>query len=147
MRKVIVIVVLFIASSAAAADFPTWMKGSWRTTLGGAKVEEHWTSAEGGLMLGTNRTINSKGKTSFEFIRIQEKDGVVAYIAMPGGGKATTFPLKSLTSSRVVFENLKHDFPQRVIYWKDAKRLCARVEGTMNGKLEGEEWCWDSFTP
>ena len=136
------IVVFFAASTSLAADFPTFMTGSWRTNLGGAKVEEHWTDAEGGLMLGTNRTISSKG-ASFEFLRIQKKDGVVSYIAQPAGNPATVFPVKSLTDQRVVFENLKHDFPQRVIYWRDGARLCARVEGTMNGKLEGEEWCWE----
>jgi hypothetical protein len=43
---------------------------------------------------------------------------------------------------RVVFENPAHDFPQRVIYWKDGNDLCARIEGTMNGKAESEEWKW-----
>ena len=47
-----------------------------------------------------------------------------------------------LTASRVTFENLQHDFPQRVIYWRNGKRLCARVEGTINGKVEAEEYCW-----
>ena len=132
---------------AAAAAFPTFMKGSWRANLGGATVEEHWTSADGGLMVGMNRTVAPDGKTSFEFLRIQKKDGVVAYLAMPGGGPLTKFPLKSLTDSRVVFENVKHDFPQRVIYWRKNAQLCARVEGMMKGKLEGEEWCWDRITP
>ena len=137
------LILLLTASTAAAADFPTWMTGSWRAQLGPAQVEEHWTTADGGLMLGTNRTVGPKGKTSFEFLRIQEKDGKLAYVAQPGGNPATIFPMKSLTKSRVVFENLKHDFPQRVIYWRDGERLCARVEGTMEGKVEGEEWCWE----
>jgi uncharacterized protein DUF6265 len=132
---------------AAVTVFPAFMKGSWRANLGGAKVEEHWTSGDGGLMVGMNRTVAPDGKTSFEFLRIQEKDGALAYLAMPGGGPETAFPLKSLTKSRVVFENVKHDFPQRIIYWRKEKQLCARVEGMMNGKLEGEEWCWDRFTP
>lgn len=144
--RIFTILFFFAATTATAADFPSWMTGSWRANVGGAKVEEHWTTAEGGLMIGSNRTIPPKGKTSFEFLRIQEKDGVLAYHAQPGGRPPTVFPLKSLTSSRVVFENVKHDFPQRVIYWRDGARLCARVEGMMNGKLEGEEWCWTRIT-
>jgi len=140
-------IVILVATAATAADFPSWMAGSWRANVGGAMVEEHWTTAEGGLMLGTNRTVRPKGRTSFEFLRIQEKDGVLAYHAQPGGRPATVFPLESLTSSRVVFENKKHDFPQRIIYWRDGARLCARVEGTMKGKLEGEQWCWDRLRP
>ncbi len=30
---------------------------------------------------------------------------------------------------RVVFENTAHDFPQRIIYWKDGNDLRARIEG------------------
>ena len=48
-----------------------------------------------------------------------------------------------MTATRVVFENLSHDFPQRIIYSRKGKQLCARIEGTLQGKEEGEEWCWD----
>jgi hypothetical protein len=45
--------------------------------------------------------------------------------------------------ANVAFENLQHDFPQRIIYWmeKDGS-LRAKVEGTMNGKAASEEWSW-----
>jgi hypothetical protein len=46
----------------------------------------------------------------------------------------------------VEFENLAHDFPQRIIYWRADKNLCARVEGTIRGEKEGEEWCWSPAT-
>jgi hypothetical protein len=42
--------------------------------------------------------------------------------------------------SRVVFENLAHDFPQRVIYWKEGDVLAARVEGALRGRERSEEW-------
>ena len=43
---------------------------------------------------------------------------------------------------RVVFENPTHDFPQRIIYWKDGADLRARIEGTQNGKEGSQEWRW-----
>ena len=131
--------VLLVSSAALAADFPAWMAGSWKN----AGTEEHWTTPAGGLMVGMNRSMRPNGKAFFEFLRIEQKDGKLAYVAMPGGRPATVFPMKSLTRSRVVFENFTHDYPQRVVYWRDGKRLCARVEGTVKGKLEGEEFCWD----
>ena len=42
-----------------------------------------------------------------------------------------------MTGSEIVFENLKHDFPHRIIYRKTADGVAARVEGTMNGKRQG----------
>jgi len=123
---------------SAAISFPVFMTGSWKTT----GVEEHWTSADGGVMLGVGREIRN-GKTSFEFMRIEKQNDTLVYQAMPNGTAPTPFTLKSMTKDRVVFENFQHDFPQRVIYWRKGAKLCARVEGMIQGKSEGDEWCWE----
>ena len=136
------IAILLFAASAQAADFPTFMTGAWHGTFGGTVVDEQWTNANGGVMLATSRTISPKGKTTFEFLRIEQRNGTLVYLAMPQARPETPFALKSMTATRVVFENLDHDFPQRIIYWRDGAKLCGRVEGTRHGKLEGEEWCW-----
>ena len=141
-KTAIVLSVIGMAASAAADEFPSFMAGTWSLSNGGVVVEEHWTDARGNLMVGMNRTTKDEGKASFEFLRIEKRDGKLAYVAMPSGKEPTVFPLKSLTSSRVTFENLAHDFPQRIIYWRDQDRLCARVEGDLGGKIGGEEWCW-----
>jgi len=133
---------LLALSTPAFAAFPIWMAGDWSLDAHGTRVEEHWTKADGNLMLGMSKTVTSKGKVNFEFLRVAEVDGKLAYIAMPQGNPPTTFPLKSSEATRIVFENLKHDFPQRVIYWRDGEKLCARIEGNMGGKAEGEEWCY-----
>jgi uncharacterized protein DUF6265 len=137
MKKLITLMAL-LALPASAADMPGWMAGSWRA----GNVEEHWTTAEGGLMVGMSKTVNPNGKIEFEFLRVANEGGKPAYLAMPQGRPSTTFSFKSETANRIVFENLKHDFPQRIIYWKDGEKLCARIEGTMQGKVEGEEWCY-----
>jgi hypothetical protein len=42
-----------------------------------------------------------------------------------------------------VFENLNHDFPQRIIYWREGEStLHARIEGSIKGKERKEEWHW-----
>jgi hypothetical protein len=137
------LVMLFLAASAQAVDFPVFMTGSWHGTFDGTVVDEHWSSADGGLMLASSRTISPKGKTSFEFLRIEKRGDSLVFLAMPQARAETPFPLKTITASRVVFENLEHDYPQRVSYWRDGAKLCARVDGMLGGKLESEEWCWD----
>ena len=52
------------------------------------------------------------------------------------------FETRATSDTLVVFENPTHDFPQRIIYWKDGNDLRARIEGTMNGKTGSEEWRW-----
>lgn len=134
------------AVKPALADL-AWIAGSWTGTIQGVEMEEHWTKPNGGSMIGIHRDV-AKGRTvSFEFLRIEMQNDQLVYLSMPNGrSPATPFPLKELSGTRVVFENPAHDFPQRIIYWKDGHDLRARIEGTMNGKAGGEEWRWSPGT-
>jgi hypothetical protein len=118
-----------------------WMAGSWSSTDGAKTTEEHWTAASGGLMLGMHRDVDG-AKTAFEFLRIEEKAGKVIYLAMPQGRPATPFELVESAGQKAVFANPEHDFPQRILYWREGESLCAAVEGPMNGETVSERWCW-----
>jgi hypothetical protein len=120
-----------------------WLSGSWSGTSSGVDMEEHWTAPKGNSMIGVHRDV-AKGRTlSFEFLRIEQQGDRIVYLSMPNGqSPATAFPLKEASDGRVVFENPQHDFPQRIIYWKDGHDLRARIEGTINGKTGSEEWRW-----
>ena len=118
------------------------MSGSWHGNDHGTAAEEIWSGAGGTMMVGMHRDVAPDGKTSFEFLRIEKKGDSLVYLAMPSGRPATPFPLKTITTDRVVFENLTHDFPQRIIYWRKGAELCARVEAMVKDQVEGEEWCW-----
>jgi hypothetical protein len=120
-----------------------WIAGSWTGSSGGVDMEEHWTAPKGNSMIGIHRDV-AKGRTvSFEFLRIEMQKAQIVYLSMPNGrSPATPFPLKEVSGTRVVFENPTHDFPQRIIYWKDGNDLRARIEGTMNGKPGSQEWTW-----
>ena len=134
--------VLFFALPLSADGFPAWMSGSWGETIDGVRMEEQWTGAEGNLMLGIHRDVRPSGKAQFEFIRIEKRDGVLAYVAQPGGRPPTVFLFESAGKSRITFENLAHDFPQRIEYWLENGKLCARVSGKIGEETESEQWCW-----
>jgi hypothetical protein len=141
--------VLFSAALAAQGTKPAiadlaWMAGSWTGESRGIQMEEHWTAPKGNSMIGIHRDVG-KGRTMlFEFLRIEQQGDQIVYLSMPNGrSPATPFALKEISGRRVVFENPKHDFPQRIIYWKDGNDLRARIEGTMNGKAAGDEWRWN----
>jgi hypothetical protein len=96
-----------------------WLEGRFTAATGGEKpteTEEHWGPAGGGAMLGTARTVKSGRMTSFEFLRIVERDGGLVYVAQPNGGPAVEFVLTELTATRALFENPQHDYPKRVVY-------------------------------
>jgi hypothetical protein len=120
-----------------------WLAGSWSGNDGLDEHEEHWTVPKGGAMVGMHRTVRQGRMVEFEFFRVEEQNGRLVYLSQPGGrGPATPFTLATLDGERVVFENRAHDFPQRLIYWKDGDALRARIEGSTNGKERSMEWRW-----
>jgi uncharacterized protein DUF6265 len=132
-------------SSAAAPDISelAWMAGHWTGTQDGLEMEEYWQAPKGNTMLGLHRDVSGGRTVSFEFLRIEATTDGITYWASPRGRLATPFNLIDLKGKRVVFENPKHDFPQRIIYWlTDDGTLHAKIEGTIKGKPAAEEWTW-----
>ena len=86
-------------------------------------------------MLRVSRTVRQGRTVEYEFIRIaQGADGKLAFTAQPSGQPQATFPLLRHDADSFVFENLAHDFPQRVIYRRaGATGLHARIEGKGKG--------------
>lgn len=115
------------ATAPAAGQTPDWIAGHWRSCENGRQVTETWTGAGSGVLVGAGLTRGARG-VDFEFLRIAPHEGGVAYFASPRGAPPTTFRLASQTENRVVFENLAHDFPQRIIYERNGDGLTARIE-------------------
>jgi hypothetical protein len=140
------------APAAPAAPFEdvqtlSWMSGRWAGSQEGTEMEEIWTTARGGTLLGLHRDVKGGRTVSFEFLRIEAVPEGLTYFASPQGIPATPFrAIQSRSESRknrVVFENKAHDFPTRILYWlaEDGK-LHARIEGTLRGQPASEEWAW-----
>ena len=120
-----------------------WMAGCWGAEENGVVMEECWTAPGGGILLGMHRDVTPSGKAFFEFLRISAADDTITYWGSPMGKTPTAFRMKEQGPNRVVFENVGHDYPQRIIYWMDGDHtLRARVEGTERGAERNEEWSW-----
>ena len=86
-------------------------------------------------MLGMARTVIDGALREFEYVRISDVNGTLVYHAEPSGQKPADFKSKSVSDDELVFEDLTHDFPQRVRYRRiTADSMVARIEGSMNGK-------------
>jgi hypothetical protein len=73
------------------------------------------------------------GRTvEYEFLVIRAaQDGTLVYRAHPSGQPTAEFCLALVGDREVVFENARHDFPQRVGYRLDQDdRLTAWIEGS-----------------
>ena len=135
-----------LATSAALAQSPhgvaslDWMSGTWERKSDRDTVTESWLGPGNGLMVAANLTTFANGRKSFEFLRIAETPEGFSYFASPGGKTPVEFKVKENGERRVVFENATHDFPQRILYWRDGELLVARIEGAIDGKERSEQW-------
>jgi len=130
-----------LAGPPATIDQLAWLKGCWIQTRPNGVVEELWMGPGGGVMLGLGRTLRDGKLRDHEFVRIVEADGSLAYVAAPSGQDKATFPLKSLTPDEAVFEDLAHDFPQRVIYQRlGPDAVTGRIEGQIGGQAKSVDF-------
>jgi Domain of unknown function (DUF6265) len=80
-----------------------------------------------------SRTVKREKMVAFEFLRIVELDGGLVYKAQPGGTPPTEFVLTELTGTRAVFENPRHDSPQRIVYELSAEGGLSTSIGFIKG--------------
>ena len=95
----------------------------------------------GDVMLGMSRTIRDGKAVAHEFMQIRLQSNALVFIALPSSQSEATFTAVRNAEREIVFENLKHDFPQRIIYRRTGPdALSARVEGLREGKLRGIDY-------
>ena len=114
----------------------SWIAGDWQTPAGGRRqIEEHWTTAAGGSMMGVSRTIAGDKTVEFEYLRIEQRADGVYYVAHPKARcPGTDFKLTRASATEAVFENPQHDFPKRIIYRKTEDGLTASIDGGEGSK-------------
>ena len=139
----------FALTSAAQAAGPGdvaklgWLAGTWSETKGGVVTRETWLTPLDGGMGGVGQTTRPGKPPKVEFQKITAEPAGVTFTAVVDGQPPTPFVLKPGPDGEAVFENLAHDFPQRVIYRRCGAQLCASIEGMMGGTLETISWRYD----
>lgn len=127
------------AASAAETDLAklSWLEGCWASDGGEPGSGERWMSVAGKGLLGISNTIRQGRVVESERMEIGDlPDGRFAFVAHPSAQASATFLLLRISDTEVVFENLEHDSPQRIVYAKDGEaKLRARIEGTQDGVL------------
>ena len=118
------------AQEGARLEHAGWLAGCWELRAPGRATLEMWMPPGGDLMLGASRTISGTAVSEFEHVRIRAEGGRLVYTALPSGQKEASFPSTHTSDTLLVFENLAHDFPQRILYRRrGADSIVARIEG------------------
>lgn len=118
------------AQTEAKPSWPQWMAGSWCAQRGETRIEEVWLQAAGGLMLGMSRAAGPR-RTEWESLRIEWREGKLAYLAQPQGRPETVFRETERQDTALTFSNPEHDFPKTIRYWREGPRLLAEIAGPM----------------
>lgn len=122
---------LLIAAAAAGQTpaMPAFLAGCWEERRAEhAWTEECWTSARGGLMIGSGREGKGDNVRHWEWMRIERSaDGAVTFYGSPKGAAAVPFKANASDGKSITFINAKHDYPQRVSYRLTERGLEAEV--------------------
>lgn len=128
---------LFFASSLQTTEKPlthpvdpqklAWLVGTWEMKEGEKITEETWFPIKGSTMMGISHTYDSKRTYFFEFLRIMFKKDLVSYIPQPGGDPPVAFLMTQLDEKVAVWENPKHDHPQRIRYERTERGVTATI--------------------
>lgn len=143
MRTFLILAALAFATPAHAQNVSDlhWLKGCWRTEAlpaSASRTTEVWIAPSGPAMFGYSYTEGEGAVQGWEQMRIEMIDGAPAFIAMPNGGAPVRFDLVGtgvVVNARrpyggALFENLLHDYPQRVEYSRYGNRLTATISRT-----------------
>lgn len=107
---------------------PGWMAGAWIETTADRWAEEYWTGPRGGLMIGAGRSGKGDVLRSWEATRITTiANGGLIFWGSPQGAPPVAFAMVSMTASEIIFANAKHDYPQRIRYWREGAGLNVEI--------------------
>jgi hypothetical protein len=114
--------------------------GKWEDVSKQNDQYEEWEMVSANHLRGKGFVMANADTVFIEHLEIKEVQGILTYVAQipsQNEGQAVHFPLKSRSGGGLVFENMSHDFPQRIIYSvaSDTK-LIAIIEGISEGEYK-----------
>ena len=121
-----------------------WLLGKWSSKMDDGELSENWNQLNDSTFEGKSFFIKGKDTLHFESIVLQQKGKDLFYNATVKGqnnNKAVPFKLTLDSINHLVFENPKHDYPQKITYSlinKDS--LVASISGVQQGKPSSEQF-------
>nr|WP_315202743.1 DUF6265 family protein [uncultured Flavobacterium sp.] len=121
-----------------------WLLGKWSTKTADGILSESWKRINDSTFQAESFFIKEKDTLHFETITLQQKGEELFYNATVKGqneNKAVSFKMTIGTQKQLVFENPKHDYPQKITYTQINKdSLVASISGVQLGKISSEKF-------
>jgi hypothetical protein len=153
-KKISVLLLVFVIVSCKNGDSDknekeliknaSWLLGKWESKSTDGILSETWTQTNDSTLQGASYFIKEKDTIHFETIVLQQKGEALIYSAKVRGqndNKAISFSLVQAPENHLVFENLKHDYPQKITYQNiPNKKMVAIISGLLEGKPSSEKY-------
>ncbi|TDE29931.1 MULTISPECIES: DUF6265 family protein [Flavobacterium] len=122
----------------------SWLLGNWENKSADGNLTENWKKVNDSTFEAQSYYIKEKDTLHFESIILQQKGEELTYTATVKGqnnDKPVAFKLTAATDKQVAFENLKHDYPQKISYIQiTPDSLVAKISGIQQGKPSSEQF-------
>ncbi|MBK0369073.1 DUF6265 family protein [Flavobacterium agrisoli] len=123
----------------------SWLVGNWESKSEFGTLTESWQKVNDSTFTATSYFVNlTKDTIHSETVSLFQKGDSLYYRATVKGqneDKPVDFVLKSESENALIFENPKHDYPQKIAYTKKGKaNLEATISGLQAGKLSSEKY-------
>ena len=145
-------------SGAEAAPTPTesvstledlaWIVGAWEGNGLGGAVEEYWSPAAGGSMMGTFRILKEEHTSLYEFLLLEQEQSKIMLRFMhfnpgyePWEETALSFKLEEIAPGKAVFEaEDKQQNPARMTYSLTTEGKLSVVVSSFDAEGEQNEF-------
>ena len=121
-----------------------WLLGNWENKSADGNLLETWKKVNDSVYDGESYFIKGKDTLHFEKIQMKQKGEALFYIATVKGqnnDKPVTFIHNDTIEKQLVFENPKHDFPQKIVYSRITKdSIIIQISGIQQGKPSSERF-------
>ena len=130
MRRALALALLLgactsVPDSRGGPDHPlAWMSGCWENLDG--DYREVWSAPDHGYLFGYALSLKGNAVSYFEQSRIAPGKHYV-FNVYPAGKGPVLFREAERDKTSVVFTNPDHDYPQRIRYARDGKRMTAEI--------------------
>ncbi|MDD2821923.1 MAG: DUF6265 family protein [Flavobacterium sp.] len=153
MRKTFTILVLLLVVAACKNSDSNkndkikasqWLLGKWQSKSTDGYLQETWKKVNDSTFQATSYYIKEEDTLHFETITLQQKGEELTYSAAVKGqndDKPVAFKLTTATEKQLVFENPKHDYPQKISYTQTTpNNLVAKISGIQQAKPTSEQF-------
>ena len=119
-----------------------WFIGRWENATPEMTFTEIWKKANDSTYTAESFVLVSKDTVFYESVDLLQKNDSLFYtvsVRNQNNEKPVSFYLTKSNNNQLIFENPKHDFPNKIMYNKiNNDSIVATIEGIKNGKTQSE---------